>query len=335
MNKIKVSVIVPICNVEKYLSKCLDSLITQKLKDIEIICINDGSKDRSLEIIKEFEKKDSRIVVIDKINTGYGDSMNYGLLKAKGEYVGIVESDDFADMNMFENLYQMAKKYNADIAKSNYYLFWDNPEKIIYYNNLNVSSVINVTDICKEKLLRATCSIWSAVYKKDFIIKNNIFFLTTPGASYQDTSFKFKSTLLAKNIVLSPEAFLYYRQDNANSSVKMGTYEKAMLLHKEYEEMYSFLQNHGLSKFKKLFYEEVLDGCLWNYLRINKKDKEKYFNSMAILLRKYGDVSFNKNCTSKYLEFGGANTISNGNRRLLDLLIILSKIKQKLTKNEN
>ena len=138
----KVSILVPVCNVEKFLEKCLQSLVDQTLKDIEIICINDGSKDNSLSIIKKFANLDNRIVIIDKPNSGYGDSMNCGLDLAKGEYIGIVESDDFANLDMFEKLYGLAKCYDADIVKSNYNLYWENPEKVVYFNNLKNVAVI-------------------------------------------------------------------------------------------------------------------------------------------------------------------------------------------------
>lgn len=93
-NKVKVSIVVPIYNVEKYLRQCLDSIVNQTLKNIEIICVNDGSTDNSLKIIQEFADKDSRIKIINKENTGYGNSMNIGFDAAIGEYIGIVESDD-------------------------------------------------------------------------------------------------------------------------------------------------------------------------------------------------------------------------------------------------
>ena len=95
----KVSILIPIFNVEKYLRQCLDSAVNQTLKDIEIICINDGSTDSSLEILKEYAKVYNSIKIINKQNTGYGHSMNCGLKLAKGEYIGIIESDDFADKN--------------------------------------------------------------------------------------------------------------------------------------------------------------------------------------------------------------------------------------------
>ena len=116
-SRVKVSVLVPIYNVEEFLPECLDSLVNQTLKDIEFICINDGSKDDSLKILKEYAKKDKRILIINKKNSGYGDSMNKGLEKAKGEYIGIVESDDFIDLDAFEKLYNIAKKNDADVVK--------------------------------------------------------------------------------------------------------------------------------------------------------------------------------------------------------------------------
>ena len=116
--KVKVSVLVPIYNVEEFLPECLDSLVNQTLRDIEIICINDGSTDNSLNIIKKYASKDNRIKIIDKKNTGYGDSMNQGLKKAMGEYVGIVESDDFIERDAFEIMYNLAKKKNVEVVKT-------------------------------------------------------------------------------------------------------------------------------------------------------------------------------------------------------------------------
>ena len=121
----KVSVLVPIYNVERYLEKCLQSLCNQTLSDIEILCINDGSTDSSKAIVESFKKKDLRIVLIDKENTGYGSSMNVGLEQARGTYIAIVESDDFIDSDMMERLYEMAETYNLDIVKSTCYFYSD------------------------------------------------------------------------------------------------------------------------------------------------------------------------------------------------------------------
>ena len=118
---IAVSVLTPVYNVEPYLRECLDSLESQTLREMEFICINDGSTDDSLAILKEYARRDSRFVIIDKPNSGYGASMNCGLDVARGEYVGIVESDDKASRSMFRKLYDYASKHDCDIVKSNYY----------------------------------------------------------------------------------------------------------------------------------------------------------------------------------------------------------------------
>ena len=107
-NKIKISIVVPVYNVERYLEQCLDSLINQTLKDIEIICVNDGSTDDSLCILKRYAEVDDRILIVSKVNSGYGHTMNTGMAMAKGEYLAIVESDDFVVPEMFEKLYDAA-----------------------------------------------------------------------------------------------------------------------------------------------------------------------------------------------------------------------------------
>ena len=119
MNKnILVSVIVPIHNSEKYLRACLDSLINQSLKEIEIICINDGSTDKSELILDEYKSKDKRIIVINQNNSGQSSARNKGIKIAQGEYIGFVDSDDFIDLNYYEKLYNYAHYNDAEIAVS-------------------------------------------------------------------------------------------------------------------------------------------------------------------------------------------------------------------------
>ena len=125
----KVSLLVPICNVERYLRECLDSAVAQTLKDIEIICINDGSTDESPAIIREYMERNARVKMIDKANSGYGDSMNRGLDMARGKYVGILESDDFMAPDALEKLVSAAERCNADFAKANFDFYWSKPEE--------------------------------------------------------------------------------------------------------------------------------------------------------------------------------------------------------------
>ena len=113
----KVSIIVPVYNMERYLGKCLDALTKQTLVDIEIVAVNDGSTDSSLNILRAYAEKDPRIRIIDKPNSGYGASMNRGIDEARGEYIGIVEPDDYPDLVMFDKLYKAAKKHTCDLVK--------------------------------------------------------------------------------------------------------------------------------------------------------------------------------------------------------------------------
>ena len=112
----KISVVVPVYNVEAYLERCLDSLINQTLSDIEIICVNDGSTDSSPEKLEEFAKKDSRIKIINQENGGLSAARNTGIEAATGEYIGFVDSDDYVDLDFYEKLYNAATSHNADIS---------------------------------------------------------------------------------------------------------------------------------------------------------------------------------------------------------------------------
>jgi glycosyltransferase involved in cell wall biosynthesis len=116
---IKISVIVPIYNMEKYLEKCLDSLLSQTLEEIEIICVDDGSKDASPEILKRYAEKSAKIISLRKENGGLSDARNYGLPYATGEYIGYLDSDDFVDTDMYEIMYNKAKEQGSDIVECN------------------------------------------------------------------------------------------------------------------------------------------------------------------------------------------------------------------------
>ena len=239
----KVSICVPVYNVEKFLKECIESILNQTLKDIEVICVNDGSTDSSLKILEEFAQKDNRIKIIDKSNSGYGASMNRALDMAQGEYIGIIESDDFAQNDMYENLYKLAKENDADVAKSDWYSYWSKNNFSRKNNRISPAKIGKITNFESDNgLVRIDPSVWSAIYKREFLNKNNIRFLETAGASYQDLSFTFKVFTLAKRVILTDRAYLYYRQDNLNSSVKAKN--KIYCVCDEYEEIEKFINEH-------------------------------------------------------------------------------------------
>ena len=268
-NQPKVSILVPCYNVEKYIRKCMDSVVNQTLKEIEVICINDGSNDNTLAILKEYAQKDNRIVIVDKSNSGYGDSMNQGLKKATGEYIGIVESDDFVEPDMFEKLYQLAINYQTDIVKSNYfeYITKNNSHQKIY----NIATTIQnqkVSPLDQPDSFKSAPAIWSAIYRKDFLDKHDITFLPTPGASYQDTAFNFKALFCADSVYFTDEAYLYYRQDNINSSINNP--KKVFCICDEYHEIERFVQKYPTKYETIKYFLPILKwgAYLWNYNRL-------------------------------------------------------------------
>lgn len=276
-DRAKVSVLVPIYNVEDYLEECLDSLVNQTLRNIEIICINDGSTDDSLRIIKKYASKDKRIKVIDKKNTGYGDSMNRGLKKATGEYIGIVESDDFIELDGFEKLYNLAKKYDAEIVKSNYYEYFTDRHKDIGKSNMFLlEDTGRIVDPRKRRhIFYEKPSIWSAIYKTDFLRKNDIDFLPSPGASYQDSGFNFKAWANARRVYFIDDAFLHYRQDNPNSSVKSDS--KINAVKDEYDEVERYLKERGMmDEYGYTLTAMRFSSYIWNMKRLTNKAARKF-----------------------------------------------------------
>lgn len=214
----EVSVIIPVYNVEKYLPQCLESVINQTLREIEIICVNDGSTDASGLILDGYAKKDSRILVIHKENTGYGNSMNTGLDRAEGAYIAIIESDDFAEPDMLEKLYQAAIESDADITKANHYNYWDEKDEYCdWLKDFPKRQVIN--SMAFPALLNKANTIWTCLYKQSFLRAHHILFHETPGASYQDISFSLQGWVWAQRVYLIDDAVLHYRNDNPGSSM--------------------------------------------------------------------------------------------------------------------
>lgn len=279
-----VSILVPICNVQRYLRDCIGSLVNQTLHDIEIILINDGSTDDSLSIVREFERRDSRIVVIDKPNSGYGDSMNQGLALATGEYVGIVESDDFAAPEMFERLYDAAKRHDADVVKSNFYAFsstgedGEHEELVENLAGCPYDTVFRPVDSQTVFLCRP--AIWSGIYRRSFLEENEVRFLSTPGASFQDTGFCFKLLYAAERVYLLKSGYLRYRVDNDGSSVKSQA--KIFPICDEYAEIWRYAQRDAdkFEAIKRRIPYQQFGGYRWNLERLVPQIRCQFYERM-------------------------------------------------------
>lgn len=259
------SVLVPVYNMSKYLAECLDSILAQRIEDMEIICLNDGSTDESLNVLKQYEDNDSRISIIDKQNTGYGDTLNIGIERACGEYIAFVESDDLVVEGAFQALLQKAKETDADVIKGNYYNYIHGT--LEYYDNLKgLREGEYFEGENKDQLFFIAPSIWTGFYKKSFLDEEHIRFLPTPGASYQDTSFAFKIWACAKKVVVMHIPVIQYRNDNPTSS--SNETGKPFHILAEYEEIAAFLEKKGKTGLYPIFSKVRYISATWNAHRL-------------------------------------------------------------------
>lgn len=222
----KISVIIPVYNVEKYLKECLNSVINQPFNDIEIICINDGSTDSSLEILNKYAQKDNRIKVISQKNSGLACSRNTGLVQAKGEYVFFLDSDDYLKPDILGKLYDAAQKFNADILMSKCKAFADdndeNPytkKRVIDLNNyLDYQEAHNI-QITQDNFLSVIdnypCVSCGSLYKLDFLNKNNLKFINK-NVIHEDEGFFLKTFAMKPNATfLNIESIMYRIRANS------------------------------------------------------------------------------------------------------------------------
>jgi glycosyltransferase involved in cell wall biosynthesis len=280
---VRVSVLVPIYNVERYLEQCLASICAQSLQELEILCINDGSTDGSLEIIRSFAAQDERIVVIDKPNGGYGQTMNCGLRRARGDYVGIVEADDFIEPEMYELLYNAATAHDAQIVKADFFLTWTTPRPREEYFHAVPPGLANslVVPYRAYQVMQPQPSIWSALYSRPFLTEHGIDFLESPGASFQDTSFNYEAWSAADRAFLIDRALLHYRQDNANSSINATT--KVFAIVEEIDRYFAFLRNYPdrEQQLRHIMQGIVYKTFRWNIRRIAPSLREEFLASMT------------------------------------------------------
>ena len=195
----KVSVILPSLNVVNFIKETMDSVVNQTLSDIEIICVDAGSTDGTVEVLKEYASRDPRIKLLHSDKRSYGYQMNLGIREATGEYIGIVETDDFVAPNMYEELYRVAKLQSADVVKSDFDMFTTlaDGRQIFLTHHLGMFERVSYdTTYSAQDYIEGNfgveCYIWNAIYKRDFLLNNHIWFHESPGAAFQD--FGFKST---------------------------------------------------------------------------------------------------------------------------------------------
>ena len=310
----KVSIVVPIYGVEKYLHQCVDSILAQTLTDIEIILVDDGSKDKCPQIVDEYAKKDPRVVAIHQPNGGYGKAVNHGIKVATGEYIGIVESDDWIAEDMYEKLYNKATETNVDIVKSSFYDVKKSNDRSKDKINTNIQKlsnlgIFNLTE--HPEILSFYASIWSSIYRNNLI--KDIKFVEDL-RPYEDLPFIASAYAKAKSITVIDYAGYYYRTDATSSSnntikptivnyiTQRGRYRDNLIKYNVYDanvmEIYWLQTYRGLkcffdkpnNKYRKIYYRKMQslfnkaidDGC-----KFTKFNKDQYKDFHKIIKKNY------------------------------------------------
>lgn len=283
-----VSIIIPVYNTERYLEKCLDSVVNQSLKDIEIIVINDGSKDGSKDIIEKFKKLDERIVFIDKENGGQSAARNEGVKIARGEYIAFVDSDDWVEKDMYKDLYEAAVKSNADVAICDHNYIYDNREK----NRFNIYNMKNETIDMENygvdnyimnyiKTYKHGNEVWSRIYKRNILEENHIAFDINSQKGIpeigEDLLFNLKVALHCNKVVSIDKAYYnyYIREGSSMNSHKPDLLKRSINIVKIFLE--EIKKNHRDDRFNLLIFRLLLTSIKEEYIRCYEEGRSKEY----------------------------------------------------------
>ena len=302
------TVIIPVYNSEKYLHECIDSIIKQTLKNIEIICVNDGSKDTSLKIIEEYSTQDPRIVIINKANGGLSSARNAGVKIATGEYIGFVDSDDWVDSDFYEKLFVIAKNNAADMAMANFVQFYDSgreSEKVSWIGEI-INDIITdiVVDVSDRKKIINTNSVCNKLFSKSFLLKNK--FLFYEGLFWEDNPFTIMTVIKANKTCIIRDSF-YHNRKHSQSITGMASSDRKSFdiflimdklklffdfempnLSEEYpyyfqELIYKFYFVHLNSRIHPVYEKEY-------FLKVQKEFKKIYFEESVFLKKQYLNI---------------------------------------------
>lgn len=273
MNTELISVIVPIYNVEKYINKCVDSIINQTYKNIEIILVNDGSTDNCYNICNEYEKKDNRIKVIHQENSGLSEARNAGIKIANGEYLAFIDGDDYILEDMLEYLYGLINETNSEISVCNFIRYWNDDKKIVDYDITRKKIVLNkekaLKEILKNDLLKSFA--WNKLYKKS-LFKNVKY---PKGMKMEDVATTYKLISNSEKVVIGKVPKYYYIQRDGSI---LATKSTSMYIdyYKAVYERYKFIDK----KYPNLEKQNV--NTLINFLigmnLVNDKKLKEYIN---------------------------------------------------------
>lgn len=353
----KVSVIIPVYNVEKYLRQCLDSVVNQTLKDIEIICINDCSPDNSLSILEEYAENDNRIKIINlEKNGGLGNARNVAMQEVTSDYIMFLDSDDWLELNACELAYNHIKNRDNDFVFFNLFNYYESTGKIVpdfnktksFYEHF-AENTFSPNEIDFPFLGNAFA--WLKIYKKNFLLDNKIEFCLTP---FEDQVFNLKIFLYAKSISILNVPLYYYRR-RLGSITQDPYYWSALLSRKR--KIFEILKTKAFDdkeKFTKSSVIAAINSILVFYKRYSKIDKKnkkllyrdayEFFNEIypdyeSNYMRKYVNeyeymlIKNNRNyysyCFRKYIldNIFSVKTIYKNDKSILRITILGIKIK--------
>lgn len=251
----KISVVIPVYNTEKFLNECLDSVLNQTFSDIEVLCIDDGSNDKSLKILNEYSQKDERIKIFETNHKGSGGARNVGLKEAKGEYIIFLDSDDFFELNMFEEMYNKAKETKSDITICNYNTFDIKNNNFlkttlqVFPKNFFEKEYSNYTQLQGNIFYYFHNAAWNKLYRLDFLKEENIKFQEIKRTN--DLYFTKASLFLAKRISGVDKDFVHYRIGQTSNLQRNNhkcplEFAKALIALKDFlieKELYNELKN--------------------------------------------------------------------------------------------
>ena len=309
MNKCKLSIIVPVYGLEKFIDKCLNSLVKQSLKEIEIIVVNDGTKDNSQKIIDKYVKKyPDKIKSYIKENGGQGSARNYGLEKANGEYIGYVDSDDFVEKDMYKKLYNKAKENNYDIVVcGNYNVSED-------YQNKNIDTFINNYNTDLENIFFGKMAVWNKIYKRDILIKNKLEFKEK--VWYEDLAFTLKAIMNSNSFAFIDEP-LYDYLIREGSTMNNSNVQRNLEILDAFNDILSYIQHNKkeeyFSKIEFLAIDHIYISAIVRVLKAEADDKVKRETINKLI--DYMNKKFPNYKNNKYI-----NTLSK-NRKIIYKLI--------------
>ena len=331
-NAPKISILVPCYNVAPYVDECLRSIANQTLKDIEIICINDGSTDKTLEIIRRYADGDNRFVVIDKENEGYGKSMNRGLDAATGEYIAIVESDDWIEADAMETLYAAAIKHDADLVKADF-VFFDNDTRLESPSwDIGLNPRLRDTVFCPAEqnpdiMWSGHPSIWTCLYRTKTIRDKNIRFAETPGAAFQDMGFKPKTFIAATRFIYIDKVILHYRKHANNSDKNNG---KIFAVADAHDDTDAWMRQNcpNMPGAVKILNQCRFSNYMWNLSRLSgsaRADFRRRFQSEFAVYKKQNALERAYFDTKTWLKLRSIISPRNPIWRVLRTLVVCAK----------